>query len=123
MLSKCFFSKGFGGEGVIKTRADAGLDLKISTLDMEARKWRKKFDVSVASFRFHRQLLTLRVSYLDITKPCLFSLVVVQNKYGFRITESANLTHADSPGNQYFEACGFIRFFLWLLLVKIFLEI
>ena len=65
-----FFSKGFGGEGVIKTRADAGLDLKISTLDMEARKWRKKFDVSVASFRFHRQLLTLRVSYLDITKPC-----------------------------------------------------
>ena len=86
-----FFSKGWG-EGVIKTRTDAGLDLKISTLDMEARKWRKKFDVSVASFRFHRQLLTLRVTYLDITKPCLFSLVVVQNKYGFRIYESANLT-------------------------------
>ena len=52
MLSKCF-SRNDGGGGGIKTRADAGLDLKISTLDMEARKWRKKFDVSVASFRFH----------------------------------------------------------------------
>ena len=77
---------------MIETRTDAGLDLKISTLDLEARKWRKKFDVSVASFRFHPQLLALRVTYLDITKPCLFSLVVVENKYGFRIYESANLT-------------------------------